>query len=166
MKTYRKLTGLLLGSLPALLAGSLLLAGGRPAAGAPISQTSLVLRSANGDAELRDGDLERGSAVVVLWASWSPKSRGIAERVQTISGQWSGQARIVAVNFQERPEEVAAFLRRNPFPIPVFLDPEGLFAKKYAVTTLPALLIFKEGRVVYAGKMPEDPGAVIREHLP
>jgi thiol-disulfide isomerase/thioredoxin len=134
-------------------------------AAAQSSQAGLVLRSASGSEELRESDLGRGSSLVVLWASWSPKSRGITERVQAIAGQWGGQARVVAVNFQERPDEVAAFLRRNPWPVPVFLDTEGLFAKKYSVTTLPALLIFKEGRVVYAGKLPEEPGAVIREHL-
>lgn len=156
MKLFGQRTGLLLGVLLAVLAV------GRPAAGAA---ASWVLRSAGGETELRESDLGRGSSLVVLWASWSPKSRGIAERVQAIAGQWGGQARVVAVNFQERPDEVAASLRRNPWPVPVFLDTEGLFAKKYSVTTLPALLIFKEGRLAYAGKLSEDPGAVIREHL-
>lgn len=131
----------------------------------PSNPAGWVLRSAGGESELRESDLGRGSVLVVVWASWSPKSRGIAERVQAISGQWGAQARVLAVNFQERPDEVAGFVRRNPLPVPVFLDSEGLFAKKFSVTTLPALLIFKEGRLAYAGKLPEDPAAVIREHL-
>jgi hypothetical protein len=48
---------------------------------------------------------------------------------------------------------------------PVFLDADGAFSKTYAVTNLPGLLVFKDGKVAYRGKLPEDPDVVIGEVL-
>ena len=39
-------------------------------------------------------------------------------------------------------------------------------AKRYAVATLPGLLVIKDGRVAYRGKLPDDPDRVIVEILP
>ncbi len=48
----------------------------------------------------------------------------------------------------------------------MFLDPDGAFSKKHAVTTLPSLVVFKDGRSGYRGKLPEDPDSVIAQVLP
>jgi hypothetical protein len=60
---------------------------------------------------------------------------------------------------------VEGFLARNSIGTTVYLDTDGAFSKKYAVATLPGLLIIKDGRAVYRGKLPEEPDRVIADVL-
>ncbi len=131
---------------------------------APVSAQNIRLQGLGGE-QLADSDLARGTTIVVLWASWSPRSRDIAARVNPLARRWGGQARVVTVNFQEDRAAVEKFLVGKDFGAAVFLDPNGAFSKKYAVATLPGLLIVKDGQVVYRGKLPEDPDRVIGEVL-
>ena len=134
-----------------------LLAG--PAAGQGIRLQGL------GGEQLADADLARGTTIVVVWASWSPRSRDIASRVSPLAQRWGARARVVTVNFQEDRKAVESFLAGKDFGASVFLDSDGAFSKKYAMATLPGLLIFKDGQVVYRGKLPDNPDQVIGELL-
>jgi thiol-disulfide isomerase/thioredoxin len=122
------------------------------------------LQSLGGE-RLVESDLARGTTIVVVWASWSPRSRDIAARVSPLARRWGGQARVVTVNFQEERAAVEGFLAGKDFGAAVFLDSDGAFSKKYAMATLPGLLIIKDGQVVYRGKLPDDPDRVIGEFL-
>lgn len=115
--------------------------------------------------ELTRGDLEQGTAVVVVWASWSPRCREIPEQVTALAGDWGGRATVVTVNFQEERGEVEAFLRGRSMAAPVFLDADGQFGRAYGVTNLPALLILRDGRPLYNGRWPSDVDALLAEHL-
>lgn len=114
---------------------------------------------------LADADLARGTTIVVVWASWSPRSRDIVARVNPLASRWGGRARVITVNFQEERGAVEGFLAGKDLGAAVFLDPDGSFSKKYAMATLPGLLIIKDGQVVYRGKLPDDPDRVIGEFL-
>lgn len=116
-----------------------------------------------GGESLSDADVGQGATVVVVWASWSPKSRDIVERVNQISGRWSAKARVVTVSFQEEKAAVSGFLAGKGLSVPVFLDADGAFSRKYSIATLPGLLVIKDGQAVYRGKLPEDPDAVIAD---
>ena len=118
-----------------------------------------------GGEQLAEADLSSGTTIVVVWASWSPRSRDIASRVHPLASRWGGRARVVTVNFQEDRAAVESFLAGKDLGATVFLDPDGAFSKKYAMATLPGLLIFKDGQVVYRGKLPDDPDKVIGEFL-
>lgn len=114
---------------------------------------------------LSDADLARGATIVVVWASWSPRSRDIVERVNPLVSRWSGRARVVTVNFQEDRQAVTGFLAGKDLRAPVCLDPDGSFSKKYNVATLPGLLVVKDGQVAYRGKLPDDPDRVLADLL-
>jgi thiol-disulfide isomerase/thioredoxin len=114
---------------------------------------------------LSDADLSRGTTIVVVWASWSPRSRDVAQRVGTLAGRWGSRARVVTVNFQEDGPAVQKFLAGKGLGVPVCLDPDGAFSRKYNVATLPGLLVVKDGNVAYRGKLPDDPDAVIESAL-
>jgi thiol-disulfide isomerase/thioredoxin len=116
-----------------------------------------------GGEQLGEADLARGTTIVVVWASWSPRSRDIVARVNPIAARWGGQARVVTVNFQEERAAVETFLAGKGLGTTVFLDPDGAFSKKYSIATLPGLLIFKDGQVAFRGKLPDDPDRVIGE---
>jgi thiol-disulfide isomerase/thioredoxin len=125
---------------------------------------SIRLQGLGGE-QLAEADLARGTTIVIVWASWSPRSRDIVARVNPVAQRWGGRARVVTVNFQEERAAVESFLSGKGLGTTVFLDPDGAFSKKYSMATLPGLLIIKDGQVVYRGKLPEDPDRVIGEVL-
>ncbi|MCB1035431.1 MAG: TlpA family protein disulfide reductase [Acidobacteria bacterium] len=104
----------------------------------------------------REAELEQGSTILVVWASWSPKCRDIVDRVNALQSRWSSSARVVTVNFQEDPEDARRFLEGKRLEAPVFMDRVGAFAKKHSVATLPSLLLFRDGRELYRGALPAD----------
>lgn len=130
----------------------------------PAAAQEIRLQGMGGE-RLADADLARGTTIVVVWASWSPRSRDIVARVNPLASRWGGRARVITVNFQEERGAVEGFLSGKGLGAPVFLDPDGSFSKKYAMATLPGLLIIKDGQVVYRGKLPDDPDRVISEFL-
>lgn len=131
---------------------------------APVSAQDIRLQGLGGE-RLVDSDLARGTTIVILWASWSPRSRDIVARVNPLAQRWGGKARVVTVSFQEERGAVEGFLSGKGLGAPVFLDSDGTFSKKYALAIIPGLLIIKDGQVVYRGKLPDDPDRVIGELL-
>jgi thiol-disulfide isomerase/thioredoxin len=140
-------------ALPLLLVSLLL-------AAPPAAAQGIHLRGTKGE-QLTEADLAQGVTIVVVWASWSPRSRDIVERVNPLAERWGGKARVVTVDFQEEAPAVQGFLAGRSLAVPVFLDSDGGFAKKYAVATLPGLLVLRDGQVAYRGKLPDDPDRVI-----
>lgn len=130
----------------------------------PVGAQDLQLTGLRGE-QLREADLAQGSTIVVVWASWSPRGRDIVERVNAIAQRWGGQARVITVNFQEDRGAVEQFLAGKSLSAPVFLDTDGAFAKKNAVTNLPGLLIVRDGAVAFRGKLPEDVDTTIGNSL-
>jgi thiol-disulfide isomerase/thioredoxin len=114
---------------------------------------------------LSDADLGQGIAIVVVWASWSPRSRDIVERVRPLAGRWGPRAKILTVDFEEERPAVVAFLAGRSLGAPVYLDADGVFSKKYAIATLPGLLVLKDGKAVYHGKLPDDPDRLLADLL-
>lgn len=115
--------------------------------------------------QLTQADLNQGATVVVVWASWSPKCRNIVDRVNAIAERWGGRARVVTVNFQEDRATVQKFLASKNLSVPVYLDLDGAFSKKSSVTTLPGLLVVRDGNTAYRGRLPDDPNQVLSEIL-
>ena len=146
--------------LAAFAAVVLVLAAGVPAA----AQRRVHLPGLRGG-QLSEADLARGATVLVVWASWSPRCRDVVERANAVAGRWGGRARIATVNFQEDPEAIERFLAGKQSSVPVYLDRDGEFSKAHAVTALPGLVVFRDGKVVFAGRLPADPDAVLGEHL-
>ena len=142
----------------------LLLAALLSTAAAPAFAQGIRLHGLKGE-QLAESELSQGTSILVLWASWSPKSRDIVERVNPLAQRWGGKARVATVNFQEDAAAIQGFLAGKSLAAPVFLDSDGAFAKKYAIATLPGLLIVKDGQVVYRGKLPDDPDRVIAGFL-
>lgn len=106
-------------------------------------------------------DLEHGTTLLVVWASWSPRCRDVAARIDRLAETWSDQARVASVVFQEDPEVIREVILRSRLNTPVYLDLTGDFSQHHAVTTLPMLLIFRAGELVFRGKLSANPDAVI-----
>lgn len=120
--------------------------------------------------QLSEADLEEGVTILVVWASWSPRCRDVAARIQALAASWSGRARVASVVFQEDPETVRRFLDDHNLDgdnlaAPVYIDTSGAFSKKHAVATLPSLLVFADGKTAFRGKLPADPDPIIERAL-
>lgn len=115
--------------------------------------------------QIQQKDLDQGAVIVVVWASWSPRGRDIVPRVDSIADRWGSQARVIMVNFQEDTATVESFLKGKRPKAQVYLDRDGAFSKKYSVTHLPGLLIFKDGVTAFSGKLPPDPDSLIGQTL-
>ena len=118
-----------------------------------------------GGERLRPQDLESGTVIVVSWASWSPRCRDIVAQVNGLAERWGSRARVVTVNFQEDAATVRQFLDGAPIKAPVFLDLDGEFSKRRAVTHLPGLLILSGGQTAFNGRLPQQPDATIERAL-
>lgn len=149
----------------ALLAVAMLACGLFGAGGAPAASAQEVRLAGLAGERLSDAELAQGTTIVVVWASWSPRSHDIVERVKPLATHWSSRAKVVTVDFEEQRPAVESFLAGRSLGCPVFLDSDGIFSKKYAIATLPGLLVLKDGRTVYHGKLPEDADRLIGDLL-
>lgn len=122
------------------------------------------LSGLNGE-QLTADALAQGDTILVFWASWSPRCRDIVPRVNAIAESWSGSARVATVVFLEQRGAVESFLSGKRMSVPVYLDGDGAFSKRNAITDLPGLLILRDGKPLYRGALPADPGALLRRHL-
>ena len=147
-----------------LLAAALLLLLALPVLVLPTAAQDLRLPGLTGGS-LSEAELNRGTTVIVVWASWSPRGRDVVPRVNALSRTWGNRARVITVNFQEDRETVEGFLAGKGLAVPVYLDADGAFSKKNAVTNLPGLLVIKDGETAFRGKLPDDPDSVLREIL-
>ena len=94
--------------------------------------------------EFTDGNFDQevvqsGDAVLVdFWAPWCMPCRAIAPHVEALADEYKGKAKIGKVNVDEAPN----------------------VAMRYAVRSIPTVLVFKSGEVVA-----QHVGAVGRDHL-
>lgn len=123
-----------------------------------------ALEGLQGD-RLTESDIARGAVVAIVWATWSPRSRDIVSRADAIVDQWGDRATVIMVSFQEDQEEVSSFLAGRRPRAKVYLDKDGSFSKRYSVTSLPGLVVFKEGTAVFSGKLGKASDQVIAQAL-
>ena len=92
-----------------------------------------AVSSANFDTEVLQSDVP---VLVDFWAVWCGPCKRIAPELDAVAEQMTGKAKIVKVNVDEEPD----------------------LSGRYGIQSIPALLIFKEGKVVeqMAGMMPRQ----------
>lgn len=128
------------------------------------SAQDIVLPGLSGG-QLREADLQRGNVVVVVWASWPPRSRDVVDKINDIESRWRSRARVISVNYQESRGDVERFLAGKRLSAPVYLDTEGEFSKKYSKPNLPVLLVFRDGDQPVKTALPDDPHPTIESAL-
>lgn len=130
----------------------------------PASAQHLPLSGMEGEVLTQEA-LEHGTTLLVVWASWSPRCRDVVPRINRLAARWSERANVGSVVFQQEPERIVEWLEPEPLDVPVYLDRSGKFSKHYEVTTLPMLLIFKQGEVAFRGSLSGNPDPVIQRIL-
>ena len=99
-------------------------------------------------------------ALINVWATWCPPCRAEMPAIQATYEQYRNQGFIVlAVNLQEDPRTVAAFMRQYGLTFPAPLDLDGTVSATYQARVLPSsFFVDKQGiiRAVYRGPMPRS----------
>lgn len=128
--------------------------------GPSLGAQPLRLPALNGP-DLTTAQLETGNALLVVWTSWSRNCADIVQRINALEARFGGKAKIYAVSFNEDRSAVEQFLAGKKLAVPVVLDADGAFSKKNAITALPGLVVFQEGRITWTGKLPEAPDELL-----
>ena len=116
---------------------------------------------------LTEVDLGGRDALMVVWATWSPRCQDIARRFEALEHRWGDRLQIVSVVFQEDADTVRAFFG-GALPTGMgatYIDTDGSFAKQFDVATLPTLLLIRNDEVVYRDRLPTDPDPTIERLL-
>lgn len=99
------------------------------------------------DANFETEVLKSSTPVLVdFWAPWCGPCRAVAPTVDAISNEFAGKLKVVKVN----------------------TDESGEVAMKYSVTSIPTLMVFKNGEMVdrVLGNRPKaDLAAMVSRHL-
>jgi thiol-disulfide isomerase/thioredoxin len=99
------------------------------------------------------GPKDFGGQVVVVdfWATWCLPCRFQAQILEPVYRDYKGRGvQFLAVDVGEDADTVKKFLKTNPFPYPVLLDPEQTVATQLGVLALPTLMVVdKKGKVAY-----------------
>jgi hypothetical protein len=114
------------------------------------------------DGSALEQDALDGDAIVVFFASWSPRCRDVVERARDLQEGWGRRAKVLLVAFQESEKDVRAFLAGAETGVEVVRDADGSFSKRHGITTLPSLLVLDGGAVAFRGRLPADAASVLR----
>ena len=99
-------------------------------------------------------------ALINVWATWCPPCRAEMPTIETVYEQYRDQGfTVLAVDLQEDPRSVAAFMRQYKLTFPALLDLDGEVSRTYQAFSLPSsFFVDKQGviRAVYRGPMPRS----------
>lgn len=92
----------------------------------------------------------RGKVVFLnFWATWCIPCRLEMPAMERLYREFKGRGFVVlAVNVQEGPRAVRAFVRELKLTFPVVLDPKGEAAIAYAVRGLPATYLIDRNQII------------------
>ena len=108
-------------------------------------------------------------AVYILdfWATWCGPCRTAMPILESVAGEFADQnVTLYAVNLQETPEEIKAFLEGQELDVNVALDTDGGVSELYQVTGIPqTVIVGKDGTVqaVHIGVSPNLEGELRNE---
>jgi peroxiredoxin len=127
---------------------------GPPALG-PLVGTAPVdftLETPDGERVSLERFLGEKAVLLAFWATWCPScNKAIPELNALRSGPLSERVKILAIDYRESREKVAAFAAAKNIAYTVLLDANGGVSRAYGITGLPTyILINREGRIVYA----------------
>jgi len=109
----------------------------------------------------------KGKVVLLdFWATWCRPCRIEMPRVEALYKEFKARGLVVfGVNYAEDPATVRDFLAKNPYTIPILLDPKGEAGQRYQADAIPTLVVIgKDGKVssYFQGVREEN---VLREAL-
>jgi peroxiredoxin len=93
----------------------------------------------------------KGQVVVLdFWATWCGPCLQAMPQVDRVTREFRDRGvRLVAVNLQEAPKQIASMLERHKLSLTVALDRDGAVAEKYAANAIPqTVIVDRDGTIV------------------
>ena len=89
--------------------------------------------------------------LLVFWATWCPECKTASPVINALHGGPDGEKmQILALDYRETQERVAAAVKSLGIRYPVLLDEQGRVARAFGVVGIPTyVLIGRDGTVVY-----------------
>src|SRR5512141_3500665 len=93
--------------------------------------------------------LGKKPVLLVFWATWCPECKAAFPKINALYGGPVGQKmQILALDFRETREKVAAAVKSHDIRYPVLLDERGQVARAYRVAGIPTYVIIgRDGKV-------------------
>jgi len=85
--------------------------------------------------------------VINFWATWCPPCREEMPELNSFAEQRRSIA-FYAVNIQESPDKVAAFMKQNKYNMTVLLDKDGAVARLYRVNAIPTTIVIDRKGII------------------
>lgn len=130
-----------------------------PAAGELQDRVDFTLPDMEGNPVSLDRFVGKKPVFLLFWATWCPHCNEAVPEINRIHAE-SGRGdrlQILALDYKEPHEKVAAFIRRKDVEYPVLLDRKGAVTRSYRVLGIPTyILIDTAGRIVYRGHEPPE----------
>lgn len=79
--------------------------------------------------------------VINFWATWCPPCRAEMPELDRFYQKYRQTVDFYAVNVQEPPGQVAEFLAKNQYSLPVITDKEGAVARMYRINAIPTTIV-------------------------
>ncbi len=96
-------------------------------------------------------DFKGNVLVIDFWATWCPPCRESLPNLNRLAGDADLARRglkVLAIDAQESPGEVKAFLTKNNYTLPVAIDADGAVARRYGIDGFPTTLVIgRDGKV-------------------
>src|SRR5262245_11234206 len=112
------------------------------------------------DTQVTLSQLKGQVELINIWATWCPPCRAEMPAIETVYEQYHNQGfSVLAVNLQEDPRSVAAFMQQYRLAFPALLDLDGAVSRTYQASSLPSsFFVDRKGviRAVYRGPMPRS----------
>jgi peroxiredoxin len=129
---------------------------------APIIDFSLPLLDGN---FLTLSSLKRKVVFLNFWATWCPPCRQEMPSMETLYQRFKDLGLVLlAVDIQEKTNQVSAFIKEFGLTFPVALDSSGSITNKYGIRGIPATFIIdRDGSIILStvgGRDWSDPAVV------
>ncbi|WP_413294180.1 TlpA disulfide reductase family protein [Bdellovibrio sp. HCB185ZH] len=107
-----------------------------------ISFTRLPGNSIN-EHKVRYEDLKGKVVLVDFWATWCEPCKEALPHYSALYKKYKKQGLVVlAVNEDDNEKERDAYLKKSPYPFPVFVDQERKFMNSFDVVAIPTVFVF------------------------
>lgn len=112
------------------------------------SEPILMLNDLNGN---KLPVIQQGKITIInFWATWCPGCREEMPELDRFVAKHGKNVGFYAINLQETPEKVKAFMEKNQYKIPVLLDHDGAVGRKFQVNVIPTTIVIdKTGIIKY-----------------
>lgn len=111
---------------------------------------------------------QKAPVLLAFWATWCPTCREEIPELNKYYDRYSSRGlQFLAVNVEEKADDLRLFQEKHLMKYPVLLDENGETADRYGLTGLPAVLVLaKGGKIVYYGySIPENLDELIKGDL-